>query len=81
MPWVPEDPPACVILERDGFTFAVGDQGGDFSWDDVDALTLQADRWSQRHEIPVERVDNSMLRGIVQVMRKFPDSTIEDFKL
>jgi hypothetical protein len=81
MPRIPEDPPGFVLLEREGFIFAVGDEGGDFSWRDIDALKLQIERWNQRHQDPVKRIDNPMLRAVARVMRFFPGSMIEDFSI
>jgi len=67
------------VLERGGRRVVVG-EGGDITWPDVAALTLQLDRQRIHWEtdIPTELPLEHLLR-VLDVLAAFPGARIEDW--
>jgi hypothetical protein len=74
------DRPRQRTVERDGTEIVIGEDG-DFSWDEIDAIKLQIDRWNAHHpkDAPVRKMPAGMIKAVLEVKQVFPGAVIEDW--
>lgn len=65
-------------ISLDGFEYTVG-PGRDLSWDDIESLQGQADRWSMT-VAPVLKLSSSHVKALVSVMRTFEGAHVQSLR-
>lgn len=73
--------PKQMVLERDGVSVTIGDQG-DLSWHDIEAMKLQMDRWNTHHpkRKSIKKVSAEILKAILLVKKVFLGASIDDWR-